>query len=110
MDNMKNYERVFSVIRVSFATSVAIYSESCYRLLRTINLPDQQMHDLLVERKSKAWSTPQLKEQLEKRLGLRCAIYLELVNMLNARLKLFCKKLKLTDDLRARCTYHTILK
>ena len=102
MKNMKEYECVFSDIHTSFTVSVAIYTNSCYHLLSPLNLSDKQMNDLLVERKKEAWKTPQLRKDLEKRLGLSCAIYLSLIDKLNKRILLFCKKLKLNDDLKAR--------
>ena len=102
MKNMKEYECVFSDIQTSFTASVAIYTNSCYHLLSPLNLSDQQMNDLLVQRKKETWKAPQLQKDLEKRLGSSCAIYLSLIDKLNRRILLFCKKLKLDDNLKAR--------
>ena len=104
MKNIKEYECIFSDIRISFAASVVIYMDSCYQLLSPLNLPDQQMNDLLEERKREAWKIPQLQKDLEKRLGPKCKIYLSLVDKLNRRILLFCKKLQLNDNLMARIT------
>lgn len=99
---MKEYECVFSDIQTSFSASVAIYMNSCYCLLSSLHLSDEQMNDLLVQRKGEAWSTPQLQKDLEKRLGPSCAIYLLLIDKLNRRILLFGKKLKLTEGLKVR--------
>jgi hypothetical protein len=98
---MKQYECVFSDIQISFAASVGIYTDSCYQLLNPLSLSDQQMNDLLEKRKSEAWKSPQLQKDLEKRLGPNFKTYLSLLNKLNGKILLFCKKLKLTDDLKA---------
>ena len=99
---MKEYECVFSDLQTFFTASVAIYINSCYHLLNSLNLSDQQMNDLLEERKSEAWKTLQLQKDLERRLGPDCKIYILLIDKLNRRIKLFCQKLKLNDDLKAR--------
>ncbi len=100
MKNMMQYECVFSDISVSFAASVAIFSNSCYQLLNPLNLPDQRLSELLIERKPGAWSDKQLHQELKQRLGTNCKIYLSLIEKLNKRILLFCKKLKLDDKLR----------
>lgn len=98
---MKQYECVFSDIQISFSASVGIYMDSCYQLLNPLNLPDQQMNDLLEERKREAWKSPQLRKDLEKRLGPNFKTYMLLLDKLNRKILLFCKKLKLNDDLKA---------
>ncbi|KAL9101607.1 MAG: hypothetical protein Q9163_003146 [Psora crenata] len=102
MRNMKNYDYVFSDIRTSFNASVAIFQNSCYQLLGPLNLSDQQMNDLLVLRSTEAWKAPALQNDLEKRLGSNYNIYPSLINKLNKRILLFCEKLKLNNDLKAR--------
>lgn len=102
MKNMKEYECVFSDIQTSFIASIAIFSNSCYQLLGPLNLSDQQMNDLLVQRSTNAWKAPTLQKDLEKRLGPNYRIYPTLISKLNRRILLFCKKLKLNDDLKAR--------
>lgn len=102
MKNMKDYHYVFSDIRTSFTASVLIYENSCYQLLGPLNLPDQQMNDLLVQRSTEAWKARALQIDLEKRLGPSYRIYPSLIDKLNKRILLLCKKLKLSSDLRAR--------
>ena len=100
MKNMMQYECVFSDISISFAASVAIFSNSCFQLLNPLNLPDQRLSELLIDRKPNAWSDEQLHQELKQRLGTNCKIYLSLIDKLNKRIMLFCKKLKLDDKLR----------
>ena len=102
MKNMKNYELVFVDIRTSFAASVAIYTGSCYKLLSPLNLPDSKLKDLLAERKKEAWEDIALGESLKKRLGDDYMPYKSLVKQLNKRIILFCKKLKLDEDINVR--------
>jgi hypothetical protein len=100
MKNMKEYEYVFVDIHTSFTASMCIYIDSCYMLLGPLNLPNNQMRDLLEERKKDAWKDPELCKGLEKRLGDKCETYLSLVDQLNRRILMFGKKLKLRDDLK----------
>ena len=100
MKDMKEYEYVFVDIHTSFTASMLIYKDSCYMLLGPLNLPDNQMRDLLEERKEDAWKNPELRKGLEKRLGAECETYLSLVDQLNRRILMFGKKLKLRDDLK----------
>jgi len=99
MKNMKNYELVFVDLRTSFAASVAIYTGSCHKLLSPLNLPDNKLKDLLVERKKEAWEDVELGESLKKRLGDDYMPYKSLVKQLNKKIILFCKKLKLDEDI-----------
>ncbi|KAI9690191.1 MAG: hypothetical protein M1822_009152 [Bathelium mastoideum] len=85
MKNMKEYEYVFSDIHTSFAASVAIFQNSCYQLLGPLNLSDQKMNDLLVQRSTEAWKAPTLQNNLEKRLGPNYTIYPLLISKLNKR-------------------------
>jgi len=101
MKHMREYELVFDDIHASFAASVGIYTDSCYQLLRPLNLPDRQMNDLLEERKQEAWSNSELTRALEMRLGSNTKVYISLMDKLNRRILLFCRKLKLDDDLKA---------
>jgi hypothetical protein len=100
MRDMKEYEYVFNDIHSSFAASVVIYTESCYMLLLPLSLPDDQVTDLLEARKENAWKQAPLRIALAKRLGANCGVYLSLVEKLNKRIMMLCKKLKLSDDLR----------
>lgn len=102
---MRNYEYVFKDIHTSFTASVGIYMNSCYTLLQPLNLPDNQMKDLLEERKMDVWKDPELHNRLEKRLGVNSKIYLTLIDRLNRRIKMFGKKLRLDDDLKVTSTY-----
>ena len=102
MKNMKEYESKFSDIQTSFTVSVAIFSNSCYKLLSPLNLSDQQMNDLMVKRSTEAWKAAALQKDLEERLGPSYKIYPSLIIKLNKRILLFCKKLKLNDDLKVR--------
>lgn len=99
---MKDYECVFSDIQTSFATSAMIFKNSCYQLLYPLNLSNQQMKDLLVQRSTEAWKAPALQNDLEKRLGPNYRIYPSLIRNLNKRIILLCKKLKLDNDFKAR--------
>lgn len=102
MKNMKEYACVFSDIQTSFAASVVIFQNSCYQLLGPLNLSDQQMNDLLVQRSTMAWEAPALQNDLKERLGPNYRIYPSLISKLNKRVLLLCRKLKLNDDLKAR--------
>jgi hypothetical protein len=102
MKNMKGYEDVFSDIYTSFTASLMIFESSCYQLLSPLNLSDQQMSDLMVRRSTEAWKAEALQMGLEKRLGPSYRIYPLLISKLNRRILLFCTKLKLNDDLKAR--------
>ena len=105
MKNMKEYECVFDDIHTCFSASVIIFQNSCSQLLRPLNLSDQETFDLLMQRSPSAWKSPGLQNDLEKRLGPNYRIYLSLISKLNRRILLFCKKLKLDDDLKACLTH-----
>ncbi|PVI03052.1 hypothetical protein DM02DRAFT_521675, partial [Periconia macrospinosa] len=108
MKNTRNYAMLCN-ISTSLDTSVGIYKDSCYLLLGPLNLPDQQMKDLLLEPKREAWKSPQLQSDLVMRLGSSLTQYMSLINNLYKRILLFFgKKLKLNDDLKA-CTTTTTM-
>lgn len=102
--NVKQYECVFADINTSFAVSVGIYTESCYKLLAPLNLPDAQMKDLLLEKDSQrmgdAWKDVSLEQKLTKRLGANCKTYLSFVDKLNRRILKLAHKLRLGPDFR----------
>ncbi|ORX96345.1 hypothetical protein BCR34DRAFT_619709 [Clohesyomyces aquaticus] len=101
MKNMRDYEDVFNDIQSQFGASVSIYMNSCYQLLGPLNLPDQQVIQLLEQQPTKVnWSDKQLQRGIERRLGPNYKAYISLTEKLNKRIKLFCKKLKLNDDLK----------
>ncbi|KAF2865617.1 hypothetical protein BDV95DRAFT_612491 [Massariosphaeria phaeospora] len=100
MKNMRDFEYVFDDIQTQFAASVGIYVNSCYQLLGPLNLPDEQMNELLDERNIRAWSEPKLQSGVQARLGPNTKVYISLMAKLNKRIRLFCKKLKLDDDLK----------
>lgn len=102
MKTMRDFECVFDDIQTQFAASVGIYMDSCYQLLGPLNLPDSQMNELLDQRKREAWSDPLLEKAIETRLGANFKVYLSLMAKLNKRIMLFCRKLKLNDDLKVR--------
>lgn len=104
MKNMKDFECVFDDIRIQFAASVTIYMNSCYQLLGPLHLPDNQMTELLDQRKREAWSDSKLQKSVEDRLGPDYKVYISYVKMLNKRILLLCKKLKLDDNLRVSAT------
>jgi hypothetical protein len=104
---MKEYECVFNDIHTCFSASVVIFLNSCSQLLQPLNLSDQQTNDLLVQRSPSAWKAPALHKDLEKRLGPNYGTYLSLIGKLNRRILLFCKKLKLNDDLKA-CPHSSV--
>ena len=101
MKNMRDFECVFDDIQTQFAASVGIYMDSCYQLLGPLNLPDKQMNELLEQRSKNAWTDPTLQKVIESRLGPNYKVYLSLMERLNKRILLFCRKLKLNDDLKA---------
>ncbi|KAF2242297.1 hypothetical protein BU26DRAFT_584494 [Trematosphaeria pertusa] len=100
MKNMRDYEDVFNDIQSQFGASVSIYMNSCYQLLGPLNLPDQQVIQLLEQRRKAAWSDAQLRRAIESRLGPNYKAYVSLMEKLNKRIELLCKKLKLNDDLK----------
>lgn len=97
---MRDYEDVFNDIQSQFGASVSIYMNSCYQLLGPLNLPDQQVIQLLEQRRKAAWSDAQLRRAIESRLGPNYKAYVSLMEKLNKRIELLCKKLKLNDDLK----------
>lgn len=107
MKNMKQYECVFADINSSFAVSVGIYIESCYKLLAPLNLPDNQMKDLLLEKDNekmkRAWENAELEQKLAKRLGMNCKSYLSFVDKLNRRISKLAHKLKLGPTFMVSC-------
>ncbi|KAF2118797.1 hypothetical protein BDV96DRAFT_568475 [Lophiotrema nucula] len=100
MKNMRDYEIVFDDIRTQFGASMGIYLNSCYQLLAPLNLPDKQLNELLEQRKNTAWADSDLQKSIEGRLGRDYNIFLLLMEKLNKRILLFCRKLKLNDDLK----------
>lgn len=107
MKNMRQYECVFADINSSFGVSVGIYIESCYKLLAPLNLPDEQMKDLLLENDNEkmtcAWQNAELEQKLVKRLSMNCKSYLSFVHKLNRRILLLAHKLKLGPTFMVSC-------
>src|SRR5688572_29586165 len=101
MKNMRDFECVFDDFHSQLEVSVGIYLNSCYQLLGPLNLPDHQLIELLDMRKKEAWSDPKLQVAIEKRLGDNYKRYIAAVKNLDKRVSLFCRKLKLRDDLKA---------
>ena len=99
---MRAYERVFADIHSSFAASVWIFTDSCERLLSPLNLPHNQLNQLLGERSLDAWKDAELCKGLQSRLGSNCGIYLSLVFKLNRGITKFGKKLGLRENLTVR--------
>jgi hypothetical protein len=102
MKNAREYKCIFSDFQIYFAASLMIYMDSCYHLLSPLNLPNDQMNDLLVERQIVAWTNTELQQYFKKRLGPRYNIYVLLVMKLHRRIFLFCRKLQLNNDLNGR--------
>lgn len=106
MKNMKQYECIFDNINCSFAASVLIHRDSCYALLAPLNLPDDQIRDLLEENDHEkmklAWQQPELQRKLEKRLGMNYKTYVSLLDKLNRRILLLAHKLKLGPNFLVR--------
>ena len=107
MKNMQQYECVFDNINCSFAASVLIHRDSCYALLAPLNLPDDQIRDLLEEKDNEkmrqAWRDAELEQKLAKRLGMNCKTYLSFLAKLNRRILLLARKLKLGPKFMVRC-------
>lgn len=99
---MRGYECVFDEFHSQLRVSVAIYMSSCYQLLRSLNLPDDKISELLEQRKKEAWSDPKLQKAIEIRLGDNYETYVSAVKYLDKRITLFGRKLKLDDDLKER--------
>jgi hypothetical protein len=100
MKTMRDFECVFDDFHTQLETSVAIYMNSCYQLLGPLNLPDDQLSELLGHPKKEAWSDPNLRAALENRLGNNYKVYVSAVEKLNKRISLFCRKLKLDDNMK----------
>ena len=107
MKNMQQYECVFNNINCSFAASVLIHRDSCYALLAPLDLPEDQIRDLLEEKDSEkmreAWRDVELEQKLTKRLGMSCKTYLSFLDKLNRRILLLAHKLKLGPKFMVRC-------
>lgn len=108
MKNMVAYECVFEDFRTQLETSVGIYMNSCYQLLGPLNLSDDKMKDLLLNRNAQAWSDPDLQKAIANRLGDNYKRYVSAVKNLDKRISLFCRKLKLDDQMKARLPRNTI--
>ena len=71
-----------------------------------MNLSDAHMKNLLSEKDRiklrDAWSSPELEQQLLRRLGHNCKPYLAFVDKLNRRILKFAHKLKLGSDFNVR--------
>jgi hypothetical protein len=98
---MKGYEYVFDDFHTQLELSVGIYTNSCYQLLGPLNLPDHQMHDLLVDRNVEAWSDFDLQKAISIRLGDNYKTYVAAVRQLDKRISLLCRKLKLDAQMKA---------
>lgn len=97
---MNDYENVFENLHTSFVTNLAIYRNSCEELLSPLILLDNDLNELLDKRGAKLWEDAKLGESLRERLGDSYTPYKSSVKQLDRRIKLFCKKLKLEDDMR----------
>lgn len=106
MKNMQQYESVFDNINCSFAASVSIHRDSCYALLAPLNLPDDQIRNLLEEKNNEkmrqAWRDAELERKLTERLGINCKTYLSFLDKLNRRILLLAHKLKLGPNFMVR--------
>lgn len=104
---MQQYECIFDNINCSFAASVLMHRDSCYALLAPLNLPHDQIRDLLEEKDNEkmrqAWQDAELEQKLTKRLGTNCKIYLSFLEKLNRRILLLAHKLKLGPTFMVRC-------
>jgi hypothetical protein len=101
MKNMRDFEGVFDDFHTQLEVSVGIYMNSCYQLLGPLDLTDDQMSELLEQRKVEAWSDPKLQQGIESRLGDNYKRYVSAVRNLDKRISLFCRKLKLNEDMKA---------
>jgi hypothetical protein len=78
--------------------SIAIYKNTCHKLIGPLNLPDSQMTALLDERQAEAWSDTDLQAAIKVRLGDNHSIYASLQDKLNKRILLLCQKLELEPN------------
>lgn len=102
MKSMIAYEYIFEDFRTQLEMSVGIYMNSCYHLLGPLDLTDDKMNDLLENRNAQAWSDPDLQNAIANRLGDNYERYVSAVKNLDKRISLFCRKLKLDDQMKVR--------
>ena len=102
MENMRYYEIEFTDLYSSLITCLAIYRQSCERLLSPLILPGSKMWELLESGDEKAWQDPGLCENLRNRLGRDYHPYILSVEKLNRKLERFSKTLRLGKDMTVR--------
>jgi hypothetical protein len=105
---MREYENVFVDSQTRLHLSVAIFQQSCRELVK--DLPDSQTRDLVDLRKDlvelrHGWDDPELKANLEARLGANFAVYKMSVCQLNKRIGLLRRKLRLSEDITVRISH-----
>jgi len=95
--SMQKYEEVFGYLHASFVTASCIYRNSCEELLSPLALSDAQLCELLENRDSSSWESPDLSDALHDRLGNNYLPFKHSVKQLNKKINLFGKKLQLSD-------------
>src|SRR6266567_4089760 len=95
---MKEYENVFLDSQSRLVLSMAVFRRSCRELVQ--DLPDKQVRDLVDLRKG--WDDPELTEKLQRRLGEDFEIYRGSVRLLNKKIDLLRRKLKLQENLMVK--------
>lgn len=97
---MNDFETDFENLHTSFVTSLAIYKNSCEKLLSPLMLPDNKLYELLENGSATSWEDAELGKSLHERLGQSYKPYKDSVKQLNKRITLFGTKLKLGDEMR----------
>ncbi|KAF2672437.1 hypothetical protein BT63DRAFT_422895 [Microthyrium microscopicum] len=95
--HMIEFENTFLDSQSRLLLSLAIFQQSCRELVQ--DLPDSQVRDLMDLRNG--WDDPELKIILARKLGKDFEVYRMSVKLLNKRIGLLRKKLKLREDLTA---------
>ena len=108
---MQKYEEVFGYLHASFVTASCIYRNSCEELLSPLALSDAQLCELLENRDSSSWESPDLRDALRDRLGNNYLPFRSSVKQLNKRINLFGKKLQLSDNFQVgKVEFITVLR
>ncbi|CAN9167645.1 unnamed protein product [Alternaria alternata] len=104
---MQKYEEVFGYLHASFVTIACIYRNACEELLSPLALSDDQLFQLLENRESSAWESPELSDALRNRLGSNYLPFKSSVKQLNKKINLFGRKLQLDKDFQPPWTRAT---
>ncbi|MCJ1467892.1 hypothetical protein MMC07_006517 [Pseudocyphellaria aurata] len=99
---INGYDTVFDTIHISFVASLSIYMNSCETLLSPLIPLDNELHELLEKHDARAWENVELGKSLRERLGQNYNPYVALVKLVNKKIVLFGRKLRLGDEMKPR--------